>query len=86
MNRNIVSLIVLSVLLLTQSSTIAKTTTVKKYDSHHNYSGKYVTEGNKTKIYSTKNNNYDGYYKEEGSTVKHYSSNGNFIGKYKKEN
>lgn len=66
------------------SSVSAKSTTVNKYDSHGSYQGKYITEGNKTKIYR-KNGNYDGYYKQSGNKIKRYAKNGNFEGTYKTE-
>lgn len=83
MKRIILSLILLNVLLLTQSITFAKTQTTKSYDKHGNYSGKYVQDGNKIKVYD-KSNNYNGYYKQDGNKVKQYSKNGNFEGSYKK--
>jgi len=86
MKKIILSLIILSVLFITQSSTavLAKSSTVKKYDSRNNYSGKYVTVGQKTKEY-TKNGNYNGYYKQDGDKIKKYSKNGNYEGSYKVE-
>lgn len=78
-------LIAIAVIVLISTTAFAKTTTIKKYDKHGNYQGKYVSDGAKTKIYK-KNGNYDGYYKQSGNKVKKYKKNGNFEGSYKVEN
>jgi len=76
--------VILSVVVLSTSIAFAKTTTIKQYDKHGNYQGKYVSDGTKTKIYK-KNGNYDGYYKQSGNKIKKYAKNGNFEGSYKTE-
>lgn len=83
MKKYILGLATLAIL-LANSLAIAKTTTIKQYDKHGNYQGKYVSDGTKTKIYK-KNGNYDGYYKKSGNKVKKYKKNGNFEGSYKVE-
>ena len=44
-------LILTAVIILISTTALAKTTTIKKYDKHGNYQGKYVSDGAKTKIY-----------------------------------
>ena len=74
-------LILLAISILIGSTAVAKTT-VKKYDKHGSYQGKYVTDGTKTKVYK-KNGSYDGYYKQSGNKMKKYKKNGSFEGSYK---
>lgn len=76
--------LILLAVILTTSGAFAKTTTIKQYDKHGNYQGKYVSDGTKTKIYK-KNGNYDGYYKQSGNKIKKYKKNGNYEGTYKVE-
>lgn len=85
MKKVVLSLMTLMVLSATQSLTLAKSTTIKKYDSHGNYQGRFVSEGNKTKEY-TKSGNYKGYYEQDGNKIKQYNKNGNLEGTYKKAN
>lgn len=78
--------IILSVLLLalffTPLCADAKTVT-KKYDSHGNYQGKYVTDKNVTKEYK-KNGNYESkYVKSSNGKIKHYSKTGKLLEIYK---
>jgi hypothetical protein len=56
---------------------------VKVYDKHGSYQGKYVQSGNKTKVYN-KTGSYQGYSSSSGSKTKYYNKYGNYEGYSKK--
>jgi len=80
--KRIISSILLMALISIPLCTCAKTVN-KKYDSHGNYQGKYVTEGSTTKEYSKHGNYESKYVQSNNGKIKHYSKNGNLIGTYK---